>query len=174
MMVVLLIGMLFSAMAVIFRYQAVSMRQNDEMSEMNDDLRMASYWLAKDVREATSVIQLGTNGGGKGPGPNIGNAFKIVVGGTTISYYYGSGSKPNVFYRDKGGDLQPVTNEYLYGGLSKGYLRSWSVSCYDSANNPTTIPAQVKRVEFIFNGGYGDKPDNYKTLKTSATIRSGS
>ncbi|HBQ28544.1 MAG TPA: hypothetical protein DD719_03910 [Desulfotomaculum sp.] len=180
---VALVGILVCATITIFKSQAIFTYRTGELSEMQDNLRVASYWLTKDIREAVKVVKLGTDNNGKGPGPNIGNAFQIIIkeGETekTVSYFYGSDSKPNVFYREVDGSLQPLTNEYLFGGDSKGYVRSWLVKyfSYDSNGNKVEVTNlsdkdKVRIVTFTLYGSYGDKPDDFKPFSSSAFIRS--
>lgn len=166
-------GLLISATSVLFKYQAVSTNQIEEMSEMQDNIRTVSYWLTKDIRDASAIVQFGTDAGDKEPGPGKDNAFKITVGGKTISYFYGTDSKPNTLYRDVAGSLQPLTNEYYYGGSSKGYVRSWSLDFFDEDGKETEIPKDIRRIDFTINGGYLDKPDDYSIVKSSVAIRKG-
>lgn len=163
-------GLLISAASVLFKYQAVSTNQIEEMSEMQDNMRIVSYWLTKDIRDASAIVQLGTDSGGKGPGPDVDNAFKITVGGKTISYFYGTDSKPNTLYRDVAGSLQPLTNDYYYGGSRKGYVRSWSLAFFDEDGNATANVEHIRRINFTIKGGYLDKPDDY-SFESSVAIR---
>lgn len=179
---IVLFGLLISASMVIFKNQAIFTHRIEGTSEMQDNLRVASYWLTKDIREAVEVVNLGNNSNGKGPGPRINNAFQIKIkeGETEkiVSYFYGSDSKPNVFYRNNGGD-QPLTNEYLFGGVSKGYVSCWSIKYFyfDEDNQKIEVTNQddkdkVKLIEFTLYGSYGDKPDDFKPITSSAFIRS--
>lgn len=174
-------GLLISATSVLFKYQTVSTNQIEEMSEMQDNVRTVSYWLTKDIREAIEIEQLGNDTEGKGPGPGKDNAFKIIhlIEGErkTISYFYGTESKPNTLYRDVDGSLQPLTNEYFYGGSSKGYVRGWSLEFFDEnggeiKNNEIDKVKKIRRVDFTIKGGYLDKPDDY-SIKSSVAIRKG-
>lgn len=180
-----LVSLLISATVVIFKDQAIFTHQIEGASEMQDNLRVASYWLTKDIREAVEIVSLGKDedGDGKGPGPGINNAFKIKIKikeeeketEKTISYFYGSASKPNVFYRNDGGD-QPLTNEYLFGGVSKGYVGGWSIKYLyfdevDQEFKVTDDKDKVRLIEFTLYGSYGDKPDNFKPITSSAYIR---
>jgi prepilin-type N-terminal cleavage/methylation domain-containing protein len=177
---VALVSILVCATITIFKSQAIFASRSGELSEMQDNLRIASCFLTKDIREAVEVKQLGTDTG-KGPGPNKENAFQIMIreGETekTVSYFYGKGtdSITNVFYRDIDNDLQPLTNEYTFGNTTKGYVRKWKVVCYKSDGSIVTDITDIKKVRivtFTLYGSYGDKPDDFKLLSSSAYIRS--
>lgn len=176
---VALFGLLVSATIPIFRSQAVSAHRSGELAELQDNLRIAAYYLSKDIREAVEVVSLGNgdNNDGKGFGPGEDNAFKIKVKDRdgnlqTISYYYRNTDKTkNVFYRKVDDNLQPLTNEYPFSGATRGYLRKWEIEFYKGVGITTTDDKnEVRMVKFTLCGGYGDK-DDFKVLTTSVLMR---
>jgi len=152
----------------LYKYQAIFSSRIEQDSEMQDNLRMAIYWITKDLKETSEIVQLGDGSGneGLGPGPGIDNAFQLIVDDDTISYFYRNDPiTKNVFYRYKGGLAQPISNEYIFNGTNKGYIKGWEIRFYDDENNiltyddpvdPTVIDA-VRRVEVTLYGSYPDK-----------------
>ncbi|KFD40525.1 hypothetical protein DK28_0204320 [Peptococcaceae bacterium SCADC1_2_3] len=186
---VALVGILVCATITIFKSQAIFTYRTGELSEMQDNLRTASYWLTKDIREATKVLQLVIDSDKEGPEPKENNALVFEVRGQKIAYFYGSDSMKNTFYRATDynldqkkvpkGNFQPLTNEYTFGGKSKGYVRGWLVQyfSYDSNGNKVEVTNpnykdEVRIVTFTLYGSYGDKPDDFKPFSSSAFIRS--
>lgn len=172
-----LISLLIAVTVVVFKNQAISTHQIGEAAEMEDNLRTAAYWLTKDIREAAEVAKAGS-GVGKD------NALVLKKSDNDyISYFYGTTSRPNTFYRGMGisdnvnnHTLQPLTNEYLFGGTSKGYVRGWEIKYYKSDGTPPSKPEEVRLVKFIkftLYGSYGgrDDPAEYKRVGSSVSIR---
>jgi len=169
-----LISLLIAATVVVFKNQAISTHQIGEAAEMEDNLRTAAYWLTKDIREAAEVTRTGSGVGKE-------NAFVLKKGDNEyISYFYGTPSRPKTFYRGTGINddvnthtLQPLTNEYLFGGTSKGYVRGWTIEYYKSDGTPASKPEEVRLVKFTLYGSYGgrDDPAEYKCVGSSVSIR---
>jgi len=176
-------SLLLSATLGFLSYQHFSLNRLEEVSKMDNELRIAAFQLTKDVREASRIQQLGNEAenDGLGLGPGIGNALKIVkkINGVdkVISYYYrDTGKTRYVLFRDVGGYLYPLTSEYSFGGINRGYLRSWSIKCYNSEGTEITDQDrvnEVNRIDVTLRGSYRnrDNQSDYKILRTTSSIR---
>jgi len=169
-----LISLLLTTALIIIKNQTIATYRVGEAAEMEDNLRIAAYWLAKDIREAERIVKTGS-------GIGMENAFIMKKGENEyVSYFYGTPSRPNIFYRGTGTNynvnthtLQPLTNEYLFGGTSKGYVRGWKIEYLRNDGKPAANPGEVVLVKFVLYGSYSgrDDPDKYKCLASSAYIR---